>query len=166
LPKIITSFTLLKAAGINLVTVFGSLSVALGLAYGAYLLLEKIRPGDKVSKETKAWTDLTYAIGGWSTFAEAAARKNIATMAQLTAIWDKYGQNTKETLKAITEGKEGPALKKFLEELGGKHIEAGEGAKEQEKDLKTLLDVLDKNKKVTKTVVEQLTELPVQPLRS
>lgn len=137
IPKLVTGIRLLTAS-------YGGLGAALMIAYGAYKLLEKIRPGERISEEVAAYGKLTKAIGYWSDFEDAAVRASIAKREELHAVWDKYGQDTLETFKAIAEGKEGEALKKFLDELSGGHAKALLAAEDQKSGLEDLTSAVGK----------------------
>jgi len=152
--KLISAFVALRAGGLGIVPVLGKLGAAALVAYGAYKLLIAAREkwekatGKYTSEETKRWAKLTEQIGGWSKFAEEAAKKFVPLkagaeayrkkLAEINNIWNKYGQNTEKTLKAIASGKHGKDLKKFLDELGGKHLDAAKEASGQEKTLEDL----------------------------
>lgn len=149
IPKLVTGIRLLTAS-------YGGLGAALMIAYGAYKLLEKIRPGERISEEVAAYGKLTKAIGYWSDFEDAAVRASISKRAELHAVWDKYGQNTLETFKAIAEGKEGEALKKFLDDLSKGHSKALIATEDQKKGLEDLKDFYPK---LTATITTEVTNI-------
>jgi len=154
LPKIIAGFQLMKVQLATTATMMGIVTAALLLAYGAFKLLEKIQPGAEIDKQTKAYAKLAGAVGYWSDFADQAARKQIASQKELTAVWDKYGQNTQAAFKAIAEGAEGPKLKKLIEDLGGAHVEAFLNADKQTDALSKLKAEMEAASKATREEIE------------
>lgn len=145
--RLLTTFVTLKAVTPLLAASFGTLGIAIATAYGAYKLLIAAREkwekatGSFTAEETTRWAELNRQIGGWTTFMEKAAKKfkdvtkgadaYRLKMVELNDIWDQYGQNTEETFKAIAKGTHGQDLKRFLEELGGKHLDAAQAASDQ-----------------------------------
>jgi hypothetical protein len=167
--KLITAWKALSVASLGTASAFGAVGIAIMAAYGAYTLLIAIRDkyekahGKFVSDETKAWAQLTQQIGGWSTFVKNATDKILAqkkefgdyekVLNDLNAVWDKYGQNTTETLKAIASGKEGQALKKLLDDLTQGHASA---LFEAQKHGETLDDTKEKVDALAKEMQDKL----------
>ena len=112
------------------------LVIPIGLAYAAYKALIAIRDrAEKGSKEQQGkdaelrkWQELSRAVGGWTDFLQEAEKKEIISVERRRQLWTLYNQDFISGLKSISEGKEGPGLKKLLEEIGGKEYYAATGA--------------------------------------
>jgi len=172
--KLTIATNALAASNLRFLPVLGRLVAGILAGYAAYKLLLAVREqwekktGRFTEEETKRWAELNEKVGGWTSFVQKAAsalkdaqnpaesyRKKIE---EINAIWDQYGQNTEETLKAIAQGKHGKDLKNFLKDLGGKHLEAalasGKQADEMDSLEETIGNVKETVKKLTKGVLD------------
>ena len=108
----------------------------------------------KMGQQIKNYKDLTEAIGGWSPFAERAARIIVKqtgdwgsyqdVLGRLNALWEEHGNVTHETVIALAEGAGGfEELQKWIWLTYGGYLKAVEAAKPLEKIIGETTEIIE-----------------------
>lgn len=108
----------------------------------------------KMGQQIKSYKALQEAVGGWTSFAETAAKLTVrqtkdwgsyqTVLANLNTLWEEHGNVTHDTIIALAEGAEGfEDLQEWVWRTYGRYLKAVEAAKPLEKIIGETTEQID-----------------------